>query len=425
MRHGPTGFGAVVVALLIVAAACGSTTANGPSASSAEPPASVLVPSASPTVTVGPDAAPSAAPGWQRAPDQAVFRDTGLTSVIWTGARFLATTLPGGDRALFDSEDGRTWHRQPPFKATAWTDGPTLVAAGPRGLVAIGGGGGGPLAIWHSADGLTWSAAPDQDAFQMRNGAFEGVHAVIASDDGWLAVGGEEYNNAPTPGLLRAVVLTSTDGNRWTRLPDQPALRYADVTAIARASSGYIAVGTVLVDPSRGDSGLRAAAWTSPDGRVWSMVGAAPVFDTPAAWTGNGPTDVVLRGIAAHGDRLVALGDLQPRDGSVAASVPPLAVAWWSDGAAWTPVKVPFSDDRQISITAIPDGFLAIAGAGPGCVSGLWASADGSSWHCAGTDPVFSGFSVWGAAASPDVEVLVGYNLADPVVAAAWTLALR
>lgn len=424
MRQRRTRFlGGAAGALLVVAAACGSSTGSSPSPSSAEPPAPVPVPSASPTVTV---ATSPAAPGWQRAPDQAVFRDTGLTSVIWTGARFLATTLPGGDGALLDSYDGRAWHLQPPFKATGWTDGPTLVAAGPRGVVAIGGGHGGPLAIWHSADGLAWSAAPDQPAFQMRDGAFEGIKAVIAADDGWLAVGGEEYNNAPTPGLLRAVVLTSTDGNRWIRLPDQPALRYADMTAITRSSSGYIAVGTVLVDPSRGDSGLRAAAWTSPDGRAWSLVGTGSVFDTPVAWTGGGPTDAVLRGIAVHGDRLVAVGSVHPRPEPGAISAPPLAVAWRSDGAAWIPAKVgAFPDDRPLSITIVPDGFLAIVGSGPDCASGLWATGDGSTWRCTGPDPVFSGGAVWGAATSPGVQVLVGYNVADPVVATAWTLALR
>jgi hypothetical protein len=372
---------------------------------------------------MSPSAAASAIGGWQRSPDQPAFQDTGLTSVVWTGSRFLATSL-GSDLELFDSADGRTWHRQPPFATTGRTSGPALVAAGPQGMVAVGGGNGGPLATWQSADGLTWSAAPDQPAFQMRDGAFESVNAVIATADGWLAVGGEHYHCVPRC-LLRAVVLTSSDGLRWTRLADQPALRYADMTALTRGPSGYVAVGTVMIDPKHGEAGLRAAAWTSPDGRDWT-ISASPVFAVPAGWARAGPTDVELRAIARHGDRLVVLGDVRPTFASDETYTPPLAIAWWSDGHAWTPVRIgPFVEAFQTSIVDVPDGFLAITGTALDCATGMWASDDGRTWRCSSTDPVFQGFVIRGAAASPEVEALIGYSSADPVFGAAWTLALR
>ena len=402
---------------LILVAACSPIASGGPTPRSAEPGASAVAPSPAASPVSSP--APSALGGWQRSPDQLALVDAGLQGVIWSGSQFLA--IAGvGSAMILDSAEGLAWHRQPAFETNGW-NGPTALAAGAGRVLAVGGGSNGPVAIWYSADGLAWTAAPDQDAFRSRDGAFQDARAVIATDDGWLAVGGEFYNCTPRC-PLRALVLTSRDGVQWMRLPETAALLHAEMSAIARGPSGYIAVGTVMVDPDRGEAGMRAAAWTSPDGRDWTRIGGATTFDVPAGWAVAGPTDVVLRGIAVSGDRVVVMGDVRPAFGSETTYVAPLAVAWWTDGGAWAPVELGlFADDRELAVSAVLGGFLAITGTAPDCLSGMRESTDGVAWRCVGLGPAFTGYAVLGAAASPDVEVLVGRRVADPLIGAAWT----
>lgn len=368
-------------------------------------------------------ATPTAAYAWQRVPEQAALEGTGLTSVVWTGARFLATGLPGNPM-LLDSVDGLVWHRQPPFATTAWTSGPTLVAAGPGGAVAFGGGyGPGRLAVWHSTDGLTWSAAPDQAAFES-SGPFGGVNAVVSSGDGWLAVGGEFYNSTE-PALVRAVVLESPDGLHWTRQPDSAALEHAEINAIARTPSGYVAVGAVVGTSSAGVAELGPAVWTSSDGKAWSVSQKPPAFDQPA---GAGRTDVILDGIAALGGRLVVVGEVDRYDADGTSSGAPTAVAWRSDGGAWTRVVIdPSAHRHPHTLIATAGELIAVTGPESSCATGAMSSADGSAWSCLGTDPAFAGFTITGAAASPELETLVGYTFRpdDTPVGAVWTRARR
>jgi hypothetical protein len=125
----------------------------------------------------------------------------------------------------------------------------------------------------------------------VRDGAFEDIDAVIATDDGWLAVGSAAYNCVPVC-PLRALLMTSADGLHWTRPADQPGLRYAAMHGIARGPSGYVAVGSVMVDPKHGELGLRAAAWTSADGRDFvdnGRISIAGIPDGFLAVIGPGP----------------------------------------------------------------------------------------------------------------------------------------
>jgi hypothetical protein len=165
--------------------------------------------------------------------------------------------------------------------------------------------------------------------------------------------------NAPTMNLRRATVFTSPDGIEWTRMRDSPALVHGEILGVVRGQRGYVAVDAVLADPSRGDSGLRAAAWTSPGGRTWTLMAAQPGFDISLQGPEEGPTDVVLHGIAVHGDRMVALGEVT-RYGAASAAVSSRSVAWWSDGEAWLPVVI----DQHVgplpmTISGVPSGFLA------------------------------------------------------------------
>jgi hypothetical protein len=361
---------------------------------------------------------PPASAGWERSPDQAALAGIRLESVVWTGSRFVAISDELEATAL-DSSNGQTWHRQPAFGITAWTEGPSIVAAGPGGVVAVGGGNGGPLAIWHSDDGLTWSTVPDQPALYAEDGLFEHVAAVIADGDGWFAVGGESITSVTTP-LVRAVVLTSADGIRWTREPDSAALDRAEMTGVVRGPESYLAVGNALADQTGERSSLRPATWTSPDGRTWTRQSAPPAFDMPAASGGGEPVDLVLEGVAFQGERFVAVGGVDRHDGR-----PARALAWWSEGGAWTPVETgAIPDVSRLAIKGLAGGFAITGGPAAGCSAGTWISSDSSAWICAGDGPPFAGYVVVGVAASPGFEVRVGYRLADPPVGAAWRRAL-
>jgi hypothetical protein len=430
---------AVAGTLLVALAACspsvpvdGASSSPGPGGSSSgiiTPHGTIVVPSAAVTPSPSPSASlpGSSSPdavGWQQSPDQPAFHDsamaTGMTSVIWTGSVFLATNILA-QPLLFDSVDGRTWDRQPPFQTSGDTSGPRLVAAGPGGVVAVGGGNGGRLSIWHSSDGLTWTAAPDQPAFRSHDGSFEDISGVSASNAGWVAVGGESYNSTG-PSLLRAVVLTSPDGLQWTREPDAPALERATMNAIARTASGFVAVGSVIGASASGDAELHPAVWTSPDGRTWSMSTDPPTFAIPGA---PAQTAFQLRGVAVQGHRMVTVGWMTSRSPNPEIDVVSTsAVAWWSDGGAWTPARVGvFEFGRSVTIADAPGRFVVFTDPNDSCGGGIWGSPDGESWTCDGTDPAFDDASVTGVAASADIEVLVGStNLPDgSSTAAAWT----
>jgi hypothetical protein len=404
VRHLPA---AVAAALVLSIVACGPTPSPEPSPSSA-----------SPSATTPPSSVPSVTPaGWLRSPVQDSLADLSLRDVAWTGERFLATTW-SGDSGIADSTDGLVWHRQPRFDTTARTSGPTLLGVGPAGMIGIGGGSNGDFAVWRSTDGLSWEAAPLQPAFEPRDGAFQELESVVATDTGWLAVGSEFYMCTPAC-PLRGLVLTSADGLQWNRLPEQPALRFAAMHAVTRTQAGFVAVGSVMVDPEHGEQGRRGAGWTSPDGVTWSGMDAT-AFAVPDGWVaGGGPADVSLRAIAS-GDRTVVLGDARPVDDPADGYVPPIAIAWVLGGPPSVTRIGSHVDDRVFSVLPVPGGFLAITSGAPECPTGVWTAADGPSWTCAAEGSVFADATVNGAAISPNLELLVGAGTTEPMMGAAW-----
>lgn len=367
-------------------------------------------PLASPTAAVSlaesPSPVPSLAPGWERHTVQTGL-DAPLTRVAWTGTRFLAVDAVGG--SLLDSTDGRTWHQQPRL-----ADGSVgMVAVGPGRVLAVGTANvpGSVVAIWHSTDGLNWSATPDGASLHGRDGAFITMAAVVPAGDGWLAVGGEQLMCAPGPCLVRAVVWASPDGLQWTRRADTAALQDAEMTGVVRTQAGYVAVGDAAVDPSLPDSAIRPAIWTSPDGRTWTRSDRLPVV------TAAKDADVVLDSVAVTGSRVVAVGHGTQGNGWVD------AFAWWNEGGTWSAVEIGrFFPSQGVKVAAVPGGLLAmfVTGDDKTCPRAIWSSADGSSWGCIGNDPAFAGSTISDAAVAPAVEVLVGYGTVGAVV---WTAA--
>lgn len=221
---------------------------------SVAPTPSTAVASQSPSAPPA-TSSPTIAGGWRSVPAQASVQGVQYQHVIWTGTRFVATgaALAGGG-AFLDSDDGVTWNRQ----ATTAKGFPGALAAGPRGVVAVGTIGD-RLASWSSTDGLTWTSRAGGFPVPSSGPDVVQVTSVVATDDGWLAVGRRDGLCSLNCGLapLGAIVWTSSDGLRWTRMADQPAFSKAAMTSVTRFGSTFVAVGLAV---------RRAVVWTSTNG---------------------------------------------------------------------------------------------------------------------------------------------------------------
>ncbi len=337
---------------------------------------------------------------WREVASQPLVGGMEFNDITWTGTRFVATASAGARRVVLDSDDGIVWREQ----LASDKRGPGgMLAAGRAGIVAVGYLGRRP-ATWTSSDGLTWTVhpkafppAPDGSGFDED---IVSVTDVVATDDGWLAVGRRDpacqINCDLDP--VRAYVWTSSDGAHWTRVADQKAFKGGGMEAVARSDDGYVAAG--LADG-------HAAIWTSSNGSKWSRVADDPMFHGPKSLA-QAEIDVAERdGI------IVVIGTIASQDSA-------RVRAWWSaDGRTWTKASVEHGRDAAVhSVTATHDGFVAL-GWSVGCPGrtdpdpyrshgAIWASTDGRVWRCDLTDTGSAGFSPWAAAASDSVEVAVG-----------------
>ena len=404
---------AVAIAAIVVAAltaGCGDSS-QAPSAS--------LSPTGIPAVTASPAAVPTTSPSsaspppessappavpatWSRVPKQPSVSGVQFQLVVWTGTRFVATgTGLDASGVLLDSADGLTWHRQ---TSSLPTPSATALAAGPLGVVAVASTDDGATA-WVSGDGLTWTRREDAFPAPKRIAGTSGsrsiqVTGIVATDDGWLAVGREDpdcqFDCGGAP--LRAIVWKSPDGLAWKLVADQKSLRGGGMNAVARFNSGFVAVGL---------RASRAAVWTSPDGSAWSLVPDAPLFH-PQHGLDFG---ISMGGVAADQGVVVAVGmdGLGSEDVSVR--------AWWSaDGRMWHKATgQKFKSGQVFSVTSTPLGFLATGPSGDtSCLGGIWESIDGRTWTCTASGSKFAGFGPYAAAASTSVIVAVGLDGSGP-----------
>ena len=391
---------AVLPALVI--AACSASPASPPTGASVAPsvatPTPTLTVDSAPAPTATPTPAPTALPApasWVEGPRQPAAGGVQFQDVAWTGTRFVAVGQADVGAVFLDTSDGADWHRQKSIGAH-WN--PTRIAAGPAGVVAVGGIGDHP-ASWFSAVGLGWM--PSRDAFPVPSVGTDSIEItdVVASADGWLAVGRRDpacnFDCGTTPS--RAYVWTSSDGLQWTRVPDQNALKGGGLAAVTRADQGFVAAGV---------ASAHAAIWTSPDGLAWSRVPDARMFHSPAS--PDGPLPLAATGVAARDGVVVVVGQALGQDRSEVR-------AWWStDGLTWAKAEVERADGGQVlGVAATPAGFLAVGPSGAdSCLGGIWSSIDGRAWRCEASDPGFEGFGPYAAAGSDTVQVVVGLTSA-------------
>lgn len=417
--------------LLLLAAALGTMLFAACSPGPTAPPAGSLAPTgAAPTsmATRTPSEAPaSIAPAlgaWQQAPDQSALADLEFGDVAWTGSRFVAIAHTEAGGTFVDSPDGGTWHRQ----ASGGEEWQPASIAGGGGRVAAVGTVGAASAAWVSPGGLTWSVR--ERAFpapSLGSDTLE-VTDLVATDDGWLAVGRRDAACYADCGLTskQAYVWTSSDGLTWTQVPDQDSLKDAGMVAVARTATGFVAAGV---------ADGHAAIWTSPDGQAWSRVPDDRMFGPPGGATiPEAPVDqeppVSAVDVAVRDGVIVVLGQSYGQDvcdPARADAICPGIRMWWSaDGQSWSRATVDGARDGQAAaLTGTADGFLA-AGFATGCAGGVLSSVDGSTWACAATGAAFDGFTPASIAVSGAAEVVVGTTFfgdddtSPPPKASAW-----
>jgi hypothetical protein len=326
------------------------------------------------------------------------------------------------DAAAWISADGLTWTRVPHDEANlGGRNGQTMraVVAGGPGLVAVGyesSGQDSDAAVWTSVDGSTWTRVPHDEA--VFGGDWrQAMQAVVTGGPGLVAVGYDESNAGRDDAGGRATdaaVWTSADGSIWTRVPHDEAVFGGDnsraMTAVVVGGPGLVAVGYDSANQGWAGMDANAAVWTSPDGIAWTRVPNAEVFGD-RLWQ-------IMNAVTRGGPGLVAVG----HDGAVNDYD---AAVWTStDGIIWTrvlPDEAVFggSDVQEMSAVAAADsGLVAVGyrrGAG-GYDAAVWASVDGLTWIRVSPDrTVFGGLGSQGASgvvAGGPGFVAVGHSMA-------------
>jgi hypothetical protein len=272
--------------------------------------------------------------------------------------------------AFLMSSDGVTWTRV--------ADAPTFagasiqaLASGSHGLVAVGDTGWGNPAIWVSDTGATWQR------LALPGAVFADAHfsTVRATSTGYVLAGGTgsmsvSVTGGPPASMSKvAAGWWSADGRTWAKATvTRAAETGSSLGTISVGSHGLVAVG------ARAD-GRDYAAWTSPDGRVWTPI-APGYYGAPAASPGV-PTLPSFT-LADDGTHLIAVGEGDQR-----------ALRMWtsSDGIAWQPLPLSGATDSLPvwpgdptrpwfdRAFVVPDGLVVIGH--------LNSSLQESVWHVA------------------------------------------
>jgi len=288
----------------------------------------------------------------------------------------------------------------PPVAASTWTvseagadlgdANPYAVAAGPDGLVAVGGlgctvssdGGGGCWAqSMSSADGATWEAIPTTDATEVggpvSDGPVMGMNDIAGGVDGFVAIG---YRGIAGVGV-RAAAWHATDGTEWDRIDDVPAFDNARPRTVFGTARGWV-IGGAVFEPD----GPRAALWYSTDGRAWERSPDGPGMDIGGYFdTLSEPLAGGIRDLAVRGDTMVAVGSSCDAQGTDC-----VPAVWTSnDGRSWDrEPEVPGASGELIMVESIDAGFVAVRRdcSSTPCSSSVLTSPDGTGWREVSTD---------------------------------------
>jgi hypothetical protein len=223
-----------------------------------------------------------------------------------------------GPLRIWSSDDGLTWtERRSPIEMAPQAgidgyDAPSLVAGSPSFLFVTDGE---RRQVAASMDGIQWSVVALADP---SGGPPFRAHNLGRLGSSVIAVGEWE-----TDGEVKAVAWSSTDGARWeaTTLPVDDAPTGAVAGTLEMGAAGVLAMGSTA-----GDGG--PALWWASDGSGWTLLDDFPPL---GAWVGDGA------GSGGVADGFV-VGDGR---GLIAYHGGDDPAAWRStDALDWTPVSV-------------------------------------------------------------------------------------
>ena len=242
-------------------------------------------------------------------------------------------------------------------------DGAIAIAAGPGGVVAVGGSSdqGSRAGSWTSADGVTWTESPASPALRRAT-----MTAVTGTADGYVALG----NRVDETGARgdRIVAWVSSDGVTWQRGEVQRgSLQGLEAAAqeVVAGPAGLLAYGTFF-----GQDLARQRLWRSADGTTWEttpLPEANGVFTSLTAY----PAGYLLTAVPGPGS-----GD-------------PSALMWRSaDGITWEAIPGPV-DGRPVDLAANDAG--TIVGVGGRTVEergqAIWTTSDLEEWQLTWQSP--------------------------------------
>jgi hypothetical protein len=187
-----------------------------------------------------------------------------LGPVTTSGNRFYTFAVGAAGTAIFNSSDGGLWvlELRPAGLTLAAVAGATVVTGRPVVLQAIPDGKGGILAagkitdttgdngmIWHMTKAGTWRQVNFQDDTPTD------FTSITAGPNGFVA--------SSDSGASGSQVMYSTDGDTWQA--STIAVNGTVPITVGTYHYGFVAVGS---DPAKQGA---TTAWTSPDGRTWTM----------------------------------------------------------------------------------------------------------------------------------------------------------
>ncbi|MFI6394934.1 protein kinase [Nonomuraea sp. NPDC050540] len=192
-----------------------------------------------------------------------------------------------------------------------------------------------PLFLSSRDDGRTWQLGDVAGQGGPERGPAT-VNSVVRGDGRWLAVGDDD-------GPAGKGMWTSADGHTWTAVAAGGLTVFRDedrIMAISKTSSGFVAVGSTVLD----DDTERPAAWTSADGVSWARTESTSI----------GKLDAVRRltGVIAKGSTVLAVGE--PPLGALGA----VALRSRDAGRTWLPSTPPFANDYLLSVAS--DAFVLV-----------------------------------------------------------------
>jgi hypothetical protein len=315
---------------------------------------------------------PASLDGWRPAVPADTVAASEIEGLTWTGSRFVAVNEYPDAPAFMESPDGINWSVQ--HSDPAWHPASIRIL---DGAVYALGRLGEPPASWRSSDGSSWTRVP----------AIPGVD-VVATDHGWVAVGGLDTQICPgSCPPIRGLAWTSADGRAWVKAPRQASLEHAFLRAIVPNGNAYLAAGEI-------DG--HGALWSSPDGGTWTRVGVATVG-------GHRDRLFSVGGLAWLGDTLVLVGSDNTQDSTQAG-------AYWSVGnlSSWHPADIEGARGSQMIGLSDRGPQLLAFGPSGGCPGGIWSTSDGRRWSCVARGDRIADFLPWAVASSSSVEVAAG-----------------